>query len=146
MRKAKENLIILYWALRYSLAFCFKHSKRDTVIRLVISGVGTFVVYLTIQSTGMVMNAVQHSHGNPQVLIWPITIVVIAKLIDLAAGRALSYFQQKWVHVLKSANTHDIDMRRGSLDIASFRSKRYDDLNNQIQELPQGWYTRVGFA
>jgi ABC-type multidrug transport system fused ATPase/permease subunit len=145
-RKTKEGFVTICLAIRYSIAFCLKYDKYDSVVRLILAGTSTLVLYLTIQSTGMIMNAVQHASRNPWVLAWPIAFLAFARLVEILVSRAAFYFTSKWRHVLRTANRHDIDMHRGSLDVASFRSKRYDDLDNQIRELPQGWYTRVAFA
>lgn len=146
MRKAWENFLTMYQATRYSLVFCLRHKKKETVARLIISVAGTLVLYLGIQSVGLIINAVQHSQGKPEVLVWPVAFFTIVLFIDLVSTRALAYYQSKWTHELRVANQQDLDKHRGSLDVACFRSKRYDDLEKQIDQLPYGWYTRVAFS
>jgi len=146
MNKAKENLLTFYWATRYSLAFCLKHARRDTKIRLMISVISTLVLYLSISSVGAIINSAQHAHGNVRVIIWPVAFFALVRFLELVSGRANFYFQSKWAHGLRAASQHDLDMHRGSLDVACFRSKRYDDLDKQIRELPYGFYTRINFS
>lgn len=136
----------MWLAARYSLAFCLKHNKHDTTVRLIISGTSTLVLYLMIQATGAVINAVQHAHGNPHVLWLPSAFFVAVLFVDLLCNRALAYYQSKWSHELRAASRHDLDVHRGTLDVACFTSKRYDDLDKQIRELPYGWHTRVNFS
>jgi ATP-binding cassette subfamily B protein len=146
MPKAWNNFLTMYEASRYSLTFCLKHKRRETLARLIISVASTLVLYLGIQSVGLIINAVQHSGGKPEVLVWPVAFFAGVLFGDLICNRALTYYQSKWTHELRIANQQDLDKHRGSLDVACFKSKRYDDLEKQIDQLPYGWYTRVAFS
>ena len=48
--------------------------------------------------------------------------------------------------MLRVANTQEINKLRASLDVGRRRSKMFDDLEKEIDELPDGLFTRVRFA
>ena len=59
MKKIKETIATLLKATRYSFGFSWRNSKMDTVARIIISLMTTVLMYLGIQSTGLIFNEVQ---------------------------------------------------------------------------------------
>lgn len=158
MNKLKETIGTLFLAAHYSFSFCWRNSKKETFRRLVISAVTTVLLYLTIQSTGFIINAVQDSVGkfkgeNPlpreiaqSGLFGPVLFLVGVLLFGVLLGRFNWFYRNKWNQTLRFANQRELNNHRATLDVARFRSKEYDDLQKRIQELPTSWQTRIWFS
>lgn len=160
MNKLKDTIMTLLIAARYSLSFCWRHGKRETLARLIISALNTALAYLTIQTIGHIINAVQESTKAMQMsgdaftwstvvqggLIGPVATLVGILVIGVPLGRLNWYFRSKWNQELRFANQRELNNHRASLDIARFKSKEYDDLSKRIQELPTSWQTRIWFS
>ena len=54
----------MFIAARYELVFCWKNSKKETIARLLVSVATTCLLYLNIQSSGLVINMVQGAIGK----------------------------------------------------------------------------------
>jgi len=158
MNKLKETVLTLFLAARYSIAFCWRNSKKETVGRLVISASTTLLLYLTIQSTGLIINAVQDSMGKFQGgshtlaevaksgLLGPVMFLIGVLLFGVLLGRFNWFYRSKWNQTLRFANQRELNNHRATLDVARFRSKEYDDLQKRISELPTSWQTRIWFS
>lgn len=158
MHKLKETIVTLLLAARYSFAFCWRNSKKETIGRLVISVATTFLLYLTIQATGLIINAVQSSvgrfrDGNHTLievansgLLGPVMFLIGVLLFGVFLGRFNWFYRGKWSQTLRFANQREINNHRATLDVARFRSKEYDDLQKRISELPTSWQTRIWFS
>lgn len=145
-------------AARYSFAFCWRNSKRETIGRLVISAATTLLLYLTIQATGLIINAVQGSMGKfkggshtvaeiaSSGLLGPVTFLIGVLLFGVLLGRFNWFYRSKWNQTLRFANQRELNSHRATLDVARFRSKEYDDLQKRISELPTSWQTRIWFS
>lgn len=158
MTKIKETLQTLLSAARYSFAFCLRNSKFDSIARLFIAASNTFILYLTIQATGLIVNAVQGSMGkfkgeNHSFLEFatgdlakPILFLLGVLLFGVIFGRLNWFFRGRWGQRLRYANEQQFNDHRASLDVARSRSKEYDDLEKRIMELPNSWQTRIWFS
>lgn len=158
MNKLKETIATLLLAARYSFSFCWRHSKAETIGRLVISAATTLLLYLTIQATGLIINEVQGlmgkfkggNHSLAEIaqngLLWPVAFLLGVLLFGVILGRFNWFYRSKWNQTLRFANQRELNDHRATLDVARFRSKEYDDLQKRIQELPTSWQTRIWFS
>lgn len=158
MNKLTDTLNTLFLAARYSFSFCWKNSKLNTVARLLISVSNTLLLYLTIKSTGLIVNAVQNSMGKfkgenhtfmefaTSELAKPILFLTGVMFFGMILGRLNWYFRSRWNQRLRFANQQEFNDHRATLDVARFRSKEYDDLSKRIAELPMSWSTRIWFS
>lgn len=155
MQKLRETVSTMFLAARYSLSFCWRNSKKETIGRLVISASATLLLYLTIQSTGFIINEVHGSmgkfKGNDHVfadgnLLVSVISLITVLLLGVVVGRLNWYYRSKWNQTLRFANQRELNNHRATLDVARFRSKEYDDLQKRISELPTSWQTRIWFS
>jgi len=158
MTKLTDTLQTLFLAARYSFTFCLKNSKFDTIARLLISASNTVLLYLTIQATGLIVNAVQNSMGKFKGenhsfvefitgdLAKPVLFLLGVLLFGVMLGRLNWFFRSRWNQRLRYANEQQFNDHRATLDVARFRSKEYDDLEKRIGELPTSWQTRIWFS
>jgi ATP-binding cassette subfamily B protein len=158
MNKLRDTIVTLLLAARYSFAFCWRNSKKETIGRLVISASTTLLLYLTIQATGLIINAVQGSMGKfkdgghtlaevaNSGLLGPVMSLVGVLLFGVLLGRFNWFYRSKWNQALRFANQRELNNHRATLDVARFRSKEYDDLQKRISELPTSWQTRIWFS
>lgn len=158
MHKIKETVATLLLAARCSFSFCWRNSKKETVLRLVISAVTTLLLYLTIQATGLIINAVQGSMGkfkggnhtlaefSSSGLLFPVLLLIGVLLFGVILSRLNWFYRSKWNQTLSFANQRELNNHRATLDVARFRSKEYDDLERRISELPRSWQTRISFS
>ena len=158
MRKLKETILTLFLAARYSFAFCWKHGKKETIGRFVVSVVTTTLIYLNIQAVGLIINDVQRmmggftneNHNLIEVIrsgfLGPIAFLLGVLLLTVVLGRYNWFYRNKWNQTLRFANQRELNDHRATLDVARFRSKEYDDLQKRIQELPTSWQTRIWFS
>jgi len=158
MHRLKETIATMFLAARYSFAFCWRNSKKETVWRLIISAFTTILMYLTIQVTGLIINAVQGSMGKfkdgdnlftkviNSGLVGPMLFLIGAMIFGVVLGRLNWFYRSKWNQMLRFANQRELNNHRATLDVARFRSKEYDDLQKRISELPTSWQTRIWFS
>ncbi len=157
MKKIRETITTILKATRYSFGFCWRNSKGDTFARIMISLATTVVMYLGIQSTGIIINGVQKELGKVdnyrQVvdiltsgLVAPVVFWSVVTIFGELFGPLKWYFRNKWNHKLRFANQRELTFLRSTLDIARIRSKEFDDLERRIQELPTSWQTRIWFS
>ena len=146
MKKLRENLSTMWLATKYSLAFCWRNNKKDTIRRIAFSVSAAAISYMGLSSAGMIMNAVQHSGGKANVLWLPLGFFIGVQLADLFITRSQQFYQAMWNRQMNYANMRELNHHRSSLGVAVIKSKRYDDLEDQIAELPMGWGVRVAFA
>ncbi len=76
----------------------------------------------------------------------PIVMVVTFLFIEIIVQKLKSFISSRRRHVLRFANILEMRDHKGSLDIARTKSKEYDDLQKKIEELPEGWNTRISFS
>lgn len=150
MGRIRETVATMVAAARYSLSFCWRHSKRETVGRITISVMNTFLVYGVIHFTGAIVNAVQNSQAasasQMDQIFWQVFGLAGVLLIGVILGRFNWFFRSRWQQVLRFANQQELNSHRANLDVGRTRSKEFDDLCKQIQELPSSWGTRITFA
>lgn len=157
MSKLKEAVVTIVMATKYSFLFCWRNSKMETVARILISVVMILISYLAVQANGAIINAVQKSVGIfregisfPDLiksdLISPAVFIITTLFLRTILSKLNWFYRDKWDRTLGFANQREISSHRATLDVAMFRSKKYDDLVNQIQELPSGWRTRSRFS
>lgn len=157
MRKLKETVITIIMATRYSFSFCWRNSRTETLIRILISIAITLTNYFAIQATGIIINTVQGSIGSfkegisfsdisKSGLLGPVIFITATLFLRTILNKFNWFYRDKWERTLRFANQREINGHRATLDIAMFRSKKYDDLSNRIQELPSSWQTRIRFS
>lgn len=157
MRKLKEAVVTIVMATKYSFLFCWRNSKTETVVRILISVAMVIVNYFAIQATGAIINAIQKSdvgfkegisfsNLSKSGLISPVIFIIATLLLRTVLGKLSWFYRDKWERSLNFANQREVNNHKATLDVVMFRSKKYDDLANQIQELPSGWKTRSRFS
>lgn len=157
MGKLKEAIVTIIVATKYSFLFCWRNSKKETVARIFISITMVFIGYIAMQANGAIINAIQKSIGIfkegisfsgliKSGLIAPVVFMVATLLLRTILGKLSWFYRDKWERSLNFANQREVSNHKATLDVAMFRSKKYDDLVNQIQELPSGWRTRSKFS
>lgn len=158
MSRLRETFAVMFLAAKFSFSFCWRNNKKETVGRLVISTATTLLLYLTVQSTGLIINATQSAsvklQGDNHTLIeiarsgllGPLILMVGVLLFGVVLGRFNWFYRNKWNQTLRFSNQRELNNHRATLDVARFRSKEYDDLQKRIQELPMSWQTRIFFA
>ncbi|MGB3921962.1 MAG: ABC transporter ATP-binding protein [Minisyncoccia bacterium] len=156
MNKLKETVTTLLLAARYSLSFCWRNSRNETIGRLVIALGTTLLLYFGIQATGFVINEVQElmlKPGTPTLTEFFGSSVFVSSLFlvgvllfGVVLGRFNWYYRNKWNHTLRFANQRELNDHRATLDVARFRSKEFDDLSKRIEDLPTSWQTRIWFS
>jgi len=157
MNKLKETLISVWKAARYSFAFCFRNNKRDTVIVSFLLLLQTILGYGVIVITGNLISAVQAhiTRATGPITIsdfmrgkffFPVALVIATLFLEIGLQKYKSYKLSRQRHILRVANLREMNALRGSLDIGRRRSKQFDDVERKIDELPDGWFTRITFA
>ncbi len=158
MNKIKETLIIMLRAVRYSLAFCWRGSRLETIGRLVVALFNTTLAYLLVQVTGLIINELQSSIAEFKgvvptigevfgiIPVGALALMVGMIVVATVVNQFDWYYRSKWNQRLRYANQRELNNHRATLDVARFRSKEYDDLQRRISDLPQSWQTRIGFA
>lgn len=160
MNNFKEVCRTIFKATRYSLAFCLRNSKWLTLTRLFLALLGTLFGYLAIQINGWVFNVVQAMMRNSRdrhviasefaffrsELLLPIVCLTAIFLVTRFSDSYNGFIRGKWSQILRFANRRELQEHKATLDIARIRSKKYDDIERRIDELPNGWFTRIGFS
>jgi ATP-binding cassette, subfamily B, bacterial len=158
MNKIRETLVTLLSAARYSFRFCWKNARFDTATRLVIAVLNTTIAYMIIQIMGWIVDTVQDSagkfKGNEHTFLEfissdsakPVLYLMMAIGLSVILGIFGWYFKNRWNQTLRYENHFQLNDLRARLDIARFRSKKYDDLERHISELPTSWQTRIYFS
>lgn len=157
MHKLKEAVVTIVMATKYSFLFCWRNSKTETVARILISVMMVIIGYLAIQATGAIISAIQKSDVgfkegisfsslSKSDLISPVIFIIVTLLLRTILGKFNWFYRDKWERSLNFANQREVNNHKATLDVAMFRSKKYDDLVNQIQELPSSWKTRSRFS
>lgn len=149
MNNFLRTLLMFFEAAKYSIAFCWRNYKVGTLARVGVAVVTTTVGYLGVQLTGMVINSVQALRENQSDrghLVMMISFFV-ATLFVGAVGVIFNWvYRSRWNERLRYANRQEINDHRSTLDVATVRSKQYDDLQKRINELPYSWGVRITFA
>jgi ABC-type multidrug transport system fused ATPase/permease subunit len=158
MNKLKDIFFTIVTAARYSINFCLRNSKKETITRILISAANTILLFYIVQTTGDIVNVVQKSAGtfrsNAQSLkdfiesglFGPVTTFVGLLLIGVFVRIFLWYYRNKWIQTLRYANEGELNRHRATLDVARFKSREFSDLEKRIVELPMGWQTRIWFS
>jgi ATP-binding cassette subfamily B protein len=148
MGKFLETLSVFWRAGRHSLALCFRNSRGWTIARLVITALTTTAGYLVLQSTGLVVNAVQSQSGHKdKVMPWmPIALFLVVMFANFLLRRANWYIQTKWGQFLQKANRRELQEHKATLDVGVAQSKKFDDLDKRISELPYGQESPIRFV
>lgn len=157
MNKLKEAVVTIVMATKYSFLFCWRNSKTETVARILISVAMVIIGYFSIQATGAIINAIQKSdvgfkegisfsNLSKSGLISPVVFIIATLFLKTILGKLNWFYRDKWDRSLGFANQREVNNHKATLDVAMFRGKKYDDLVNQIQELPSGWRTRSRFS
>lgn len=148
----------MYWAARYSFLFCMRNAKKETYARLFFGANNTLLLYLGIVSVGLIVTRIQeilpmYKDTPPTFgefltgeMAWPITFFLLVLAYGLILGRFTWYFQSKWNVILNQAERIENSEFRSKKDVAIVRSKKFDDLTKQIEELPFSWQTRKMFS
>lgn len=157
MKKVIENLGVLYKAAKHSLMFSWRTDRKLVILRLALALVLTLLSYAAIYSQGLLINVVQRAITNftggsfytefmKSGLLWP---VLLTLLVLLAIRNFSSYSNMQrsiFREILRFANQRELQEHRATLDIATVRSKEFDDLERRISDLPQGWATKITFS
>lgn len=157
MKKVIENLGVLYKAAKHSLAFSWRTDRKLVLLRLVLALTLTLLSYAAIYSQGLLINVVQRAITNftggsfytefmKSGLLWPI-LLTLGVLLAIRNFSSYSNMQRSiFREILRFANQRELQEHRATLDIATVRSKEFDDLERRISDLPQGWATKITFS
>ena len=158
MNKIRETLGTAWNATQYSFAFCFRNNKKDTIVEVSLLMLQTIIGYLAILIMGQLISSLQgHITGNnPSSFTLtdfikggyfvPVTTLVFILFAEIVIQKFKSFISGRRRHVLRVANTAEINALKSSLDIARIRSKEFDDMEKKIDELPESWNTRISFS
>lgn len=158
MNKFRETIVTMLLAAKYSFSFCWRNSKTETIGRLVVAASNSILLYLGIQATGFVINAVQDTMSKfkgvdytttefiNSGVMFPVLFLMGVAFLGVILSRFNWYYRSKWSQTLRFANQRELNNHRATLDVARFRSKEFDDLSKRIQELPSSWQTRITFS
>lgn len=157
MNKIKETVKTMALAARYSLSFCYRNCKKETIWRIIFVIFGALMSYVLIHSVGYVVNTAQRmSKSQVRVssfadfitgdMMWPIILTITLPFVGVCLGRYNWFVRSRWNQKLKFANHREMNEHRATLDIATFKSKNFDDLVRRISELPNSWQTRIWFS
>ncbi len=115
--------------------------------------------YESINIMGLLVSSLQKhiSTNNGRVLITPnqfvyggffipFVIFILLLFIETFLGKLNWYVTSCKRRRLRAMDSVDRVRLRGSLDMARTRSKEFDNLQRTIEELPNGWTTRISFA
>src|SRR5205085_1873130 len=144
-----ETVVTMLLAAKYSFQFCWRNSKKETCVRIILAVCVTSLGYCAIQAQGYIINAVQKSAGKDLgvgLALIPFLTLVGIWIAGAILGRFNWFFRGRWNRILRFANQRELNDHRGRLDVARFRSKEYDDLQKRISELPNSWQTRIWFS
>jgi ATP-binding cassette, subfamily B, bacterial len=156
--KTRDTLATMWLATYYSVAFCWRNAKGYTIARLIIGIVTGLVSFTYVQLFGRLVNVAQEAitgyDGKPPPFLdfiksdlgEPILFLLGLLLIGLVAGACNWFFMRQWTHILRYANSREINDHRATLDIARYRSKEFDDLCRKIDDIPMSWGVRYEFA
>ena len=158
MKKVKETFGVVLKAAQYSFAFCLRNNKRDTVTVGLLLVIQTFLGYSMIVLMGSLISTVQtyltSTRAKPLTVqefmsgkyYFPVMVFVGALFLEIIVQKYKSYISGRQRRILRVANNQEINKLKASLDIGRRKSKSYDDLEKKIDELPDGWYTRISFT
>lgn len=158
MQKIKDALISAWKAACYSFAFCFRNNRRDTLWEILLLVLQTVLGYGTIIVTGKLISSLQAhiTQGKSTTFsvydfirggyFIPIVAVVAILFGEIIISKVKSFISTRRRHILRFANALEMRDHKASLDIACIRSKLYDDVESKIEELPDGWFTRISFS
>lgn len=151
LKAVAETLVTLWKAGRYSVAFCLRLSKKWTYIRLAVTAGSTITGFTMMFGTALILNAVQHQKmlpkGAQHEMPWLALLAFTGILLVLYTQERLSwYVRNRWNQFAKIANNREAQNFRASLDVAQINSKPFDDLQKQINDLPKGNYTVIGYT
>lgn len=152
-----ENVMTMVRAGGKSIAFSWKHGRAMFVTRLLLSVVLSILSYGLIYTSGLILNKVQfavtnHLTGDPIIVLYTsgILLAVMLFFVVILATRYISSYASLMkgtlTQALRFANQREIQEHRATLDIACIRSKEYDDLEHQINDLPNNWNSRISFS
>ncbi len=157
MNKIKETVKIMALAAKYSFSFCYRNCKKETIWRIIFVILGALMSYVLIHSVGYVVNTAQRMSKSGVKIInftefltgemkWPIILTIALPFIGVCLGRYNWFIRSRWNQILRFANHREMNEHRATLDIATFKSKKFDDLVRRISELPNSWQTRIWFS
>lgn len=146
-----EDLGVLWRAAKYSLRFCLKYARRETIARALVSIGTAATTYLGVYALGAVINKVQvvcasNAPVSIGVFSGVLSLFVTTAILTMVVGRVAWFYRNKWQQKLRYANMQDINRFKATLDIACFKSPEFDNLSKQIEELPNGWQARIWFT
>jgi len=158
VNKIKEIVSTAFNAARHSFSFCFRNNKRDTVAEMLLLASQTVLSYCAILVMGNLISSLQGHITGKQIATFtvndfinggyfiPVVCFVAILFAEIVLQKFRSFISSRRRQILKIANTEEINAFKGSLDIARIRSKQFDDIERKIDELPEGWYTRISFS
>ncbi len=158
MKKVKDVLVTLFKATKYSFGYTWRNAKFGTAINISMQGLIAVAGFLIVYATGIVINGVQRLMNagigvglSPLELLSgelrkPFLFFAGALIFALIVNRLDWFYYGRWSHWLRHATKLELNKHKASLDVAMFRSKRYDDLRRKIEELPYSWSSHVNFA
>lgn len=159
MTKFSETLSIAYKAARYSIAFCLRNNRRDTILEIAISFTQSAVRFLSVLILGNVVSKLQVHLTNHQTTKFslqdfisgsyflPVSLFILIIFVEVFLYKLASHIRSRKRRILSFANTNELNAHRATLDVARISSKEYDDLEKKIHELPNGGQnTRIFFA
>ncbi len=151
-----ENLYMMWKSFKYSLSFLWRGAAKLTLVRLSLLVFGAILAFVTVQIMGKWFTAFQvqaSSKGEMTIksfLFSPLGLWMYAffgvVILNVVFSRIDQFIREVWSEKLQVTQEMSELEQISTLDIALFRSKKLDDLDKQIQNLPSGWNVRMTYA
>lgn len=157
MKELLKNIMTMFKAARYSIAFCWRSDNKLMLKRITLSAIMSLLNYVSVYSFGLLVNTIQgastsytptnlYAEFMASGLLLPIILTLGSYLANSIAGSYHGLLRGESNEVLRFANYREMHEHRATLDVATIRSKEFDDLERRIGELPSGWGTRINFS
>lgn len=141
----------------YSCRFCLRNNKKDTLLRIASALLNPVFSFLVLYATGLIVSSTQKeisAKNSNQTLVelvtgefsTPLMIFITASLLSIIVSMFGWSINSRLVQTLRYANNEEIQSHRVRLGVARIKSREFDDLERQINELPSSWFTRVTFG
>lgn len=151
----KKTIQMLWEAFVFSLKFCWRNDRPNTVGRIATATLSTALQWATVFIVGALITAVQNVHAKPAPLVLGIVPEPIAWLlgglgavlaIEIVVSRFTWFCRNLWMRRLRFANIAEINAHKATLDYGRFKSAEFDEVKRRIEELPSSWDTRLAFS
>ena len=156
MKKLFDVTGTFFLAIRCSFRFCWRNEKWLTIGRILTTIVGAVLMYAAVVAAGYLVNVTKTALSAGTITSYEafftgdlgkgVMIFGAIAIVGVFNSRLMWYFGNRWNHSMRFANQRELNEHRISLDIGRYRSKRFDDLTTQVDDIPGSWASRTLFA